>query len=111
LLPLSDAERDEIEAATVAKAYEIIKVKGFTSYGIAAVTSTICQSIMFDERQILPVSHWQENLGCCLSLPATVGRGGIISTVQLPLQASESSLLQKSAEVLREMMLTIESQA
>lgn len=82
------------------KAYDIIKLKGFTSYGISAATTSICEAIIYDQRQILAVSHWQEDLGCCLSLPAVIGRSGIVSTIYLPLDESEQILIARSAKSL-----------
>ena len=101
LLSLSDEDREAIAQSTKTKAYDIIKLKGFTSYGISAATTSICEAIIYDQRQILPLSHWQEDLECCLSLPAVLGRSGIISTIQLPLDENETKLIGKSAESLR----------
>jgi L-lactate dehydrogenase len=98
---LDKNEYTAIAEATKRKAYEIIKIKGFTSYGIAAATSSICEAIIFDQRQIFPLSHWQEDLQCCLSLPAILGRSGILSTVSLPLEEDESNQIAESAKCLR----------
>jgi L-lactate dehydrogenase len=104
LLPLSDKEKDEIASATKRKAYEIIKAKGFTSYGIGAATSTICEAIIFDQRHIFPLSHWHDELQCCLSLPAVIGRSGIVKTVSLPLSDNERELIVTSAKGMREII-------
>jgi L-lactate dehydrogenase len=101
ILPLNDDERATITAETKRKAYKIIKAKGFTSYGISAACSSICEAIIFDERQIFPLSHWQQDLECCLSLPAVLGRSGIVSTVFLPLDKTEAELVVDSAKRLR----------
>jgi L-lactate dehydrogenase len=98
-----------IAEATKRKADEIIKVKGFTSYGIGAATSSICEAIIFDQRQIFPLSHWQEDLRCCLSLPAILGRSGIVSTISLPLEEDESNLIAESAECLKAIISKYES--
>jgi L-lactate dehydrogenase len=86
------------------KAYEIIEVKGFTSYGIAAVISSICESVIFDERQVHPLSHWQDDLQCCLSLPAVLGRAGILSTVPMTLSDEERVLMEESAKKMRQVI-------
>jgi L-lactate dehydrogenase len=98
---LNDEDRTKIATSTKRKAYEIIKQKGFTAYGISAATTSICEAIIFDQRQIFPLSHWQEDLQCCLSLPAILGRSGIISTLRLPLDENESKLIAESAKNLR----------
>jgi L-lactate dehydrogenase len=82
------------------KADSIIKVKGFTSYGVAAVTARMCEAIIFDHRKILPLSHWREHLGCCLSLPAILGRKGI-SPFRVDLDETEHQFLVQSAQALR----------
>jgi L-lactate dehydrogenase len=99
-LPLTKAERDEIATMTRMKADSIIKVKGFTSYGVAAVTARMCEAIIFDHRKILPLSHWQENLGCCLSLPVVLGRKGV-SPFPVDLEENELQFLVQSAKALR----------
>ncbi len=104
VLPLTETEKTEIATMTRKKAETIIKVKGFTSYGVAAVTARICEAIIFDHRQVLPLSHWQENWGCCLSLPAVLGRDGIISSFPLQLDDSEMSFLSNSAESLKQVI-------
>lgn len=101
ILPLSASERDEIATTTRMKAESIIAVKGFTSYGVAAVSARICEAIIFDHRQVLPLSHWQEELGVCLSLPAVLGRDGIVSSLPLHLDDQEQEFLKNSAQSLR----------
>lgn len=104
VLPLTEAEKDEIATLTRKKAEAIIKVKGFTSYGVAAVTARICEAIIFDHRQVLPLSHWQDELDCCLSLPAVLGRDGIISSFPLHLNEAEQAFLESSAKSLRKVI-------
>ncbi|KAH8810681.1 lactate dehydrogenase/glycoside hydrolase [Xylogone sp. PMI_703] len=108
VLPLSEAERDEIATMTRKKADAIIKVKGFTSYGVAAVTARICEAIIFDHRKILPLSHWQEDFKCCLSLPAILGRKGIVSYFPLNLDESEQVFLSSSARTLQQVITEYE---
>jgi L-lactate dehydrogenase len=100
-LNLDEKEKKEIAEMTERKAYEIIKHKGFTSYGVAAIACTICESIIFDQRQVLPLSTWQEEWGCCLSLPVILGRSGIVSTIPIKLDDVERDLINKSAKNIR----------
>lgn len=101
LLHLSDSDREAIAASTKTKAYDIIRLKGFTSYGISAATTSMCETIIYDQHQILALSHWQEDLQCCLSLPAVLGRAGIISTIKLPMDNTERRLILNSAESIK----------
>ncbi|OAK95304.1 L-lactate dehydrogenase [Phaeosphaeriaceae sp. SRC1lsM3a] len=97
-------DKDAIAEDTKNKATTIIENKGVTNFGIGAVAASICKSILFDEKNIRPVSHWQEKLGVCLSLPAVLGRKGIVSTVPCPLSEEEERKLEESATALREMV-------
>lgn len=104
ILPLTEAEKEDIATTVRQKAQNIIKVKGFTSYGVAAVAARICEAIIFDHRSVMPLSHWQEELGCCLSLPAVLGRDGIISTFPLGLDEKEQAFLEDSAKGLKKVV-------
>ncbi|KAG4442237.1 hypothetical protein IFR05_002286 [Cadophora sp. M221] len=104
VLPLTDEERDEVATTTRMKAETIIRVKGFTSYGVAAVSARICEAVIFDHRQVLPLSHWSEEFGCCLSLPAVLGRDGIISSFPINLNEKEQSFLEASAGSLKKVI-------
>ena len=109
LLPLDKIDYATIADATKRKAGEIIKAKGFTSYGIGAATSSICEAIIFDHRQTFPLSHWQDDLQCCLSLPAILGRSGIVSTISLPLEEDEINQIAESAKCLKAVISQYES--
>lgn len=101
LPPDTIIDRKAVAAETKDKAAKIIEAKGATAYGIAALTASICKSILFDQRNVRPISHWNEELGCCLSLPVVLGRRGIVRTLKIPLNDNETQLLNKSAEALK----------
>ncbi|KAF2126712.1 L-lactate dehydrogenase [Dothidotthia symphoricarpi CBS 119687] len=97
-------DKNAVAEETKNKANNIIENKGVTNYGIGGVAASICKSIMFDEKNILPVSHWQEDLGVCLSIPAVVGRKGVVRTVEMGFSGEEKEALQKSAKTLKEVL-------
>jgi L-lactate dehydrogenase len=101
LLPGTSIDRKAVATETRDKAAKIIEAKGATAYGIGALSAAICKSILFDQRNVRPISHWVDGLGCCLSLPVVLGRRGIIRSLKIPLNQEEESLLFKSAETLR----------
>jgi L-lactate dehydrogenase len=109
-IPLADALGDiKIDQAAIAedtknKATNIIENKGVTNYGIGAVAASICKSILSDDRIVRPVSHWQEDLGACLSMPAVLGRQGIVRTIKTPLSQEEKSKLNDSVKALQDMV-------
>lgn len=94
--------REEIAAATRDKAGAIIDGKGTTNYGIGSVTASICKAILFDQKVIRGVSHWIPDLGVCLSMPAVIGKGGIMQTISLQLSDEENKKIQESAQSLKE---------
>ena len=88
-------------------AYEIIKRKGATYYGIAMAVARITECIMKDERAILPVSvvlggQYGGLRGLALSIPSIVGRRGVEQILEIPLSDSEQEALHASANQLRE---------
>ncbi len=86
-------------------AYEIIKRKNATYYGIAVSVRRICSAIVKDEKSVLPVSvslHGEYGIdGCALSVPAIVGRDGIEGLVPVSMSEEERMELAKSADVLK----------
>ena len=85
-------------------AYEIIKKKSATYYGIAMSVRRICEAIVRDEKSVLPVSsmlHGEYGIeDVALSIPAIVGRNGVEKTVPISLNKEELESLKKSADEL-----------
>ena len=89
-------------------AYEIIKKKSATYYGIAMSVRRICEAIVRDEKSILPISSIQHNnhgiSDIALSMPAIVGKDGVEATVPIELSEQEERNLKKSADTLKEVI-------
>lgn len=90
-----------ISAHTRGAAGAIIAAKGCTSYGIGNIAHSICKYILFDSRSVRPLSFYQPELGCCLSMPAVVGRHGIVKAMPVQLDESEQAELDNCAKGLR----------
>lgn len=92
-------------------AYEIIRRKGVTCYGIAMAVGRIAASIVKDEHAVLPVSvilDGQYGLnGMALSIPSIVGRGGLEEVLELSLNAEEELALRASASQMKEAISTL----
>lgn len=92
-------------------AYEIIKRKGATYYGVATAVTHICDVICKDRHMMLPVScelDGQYGLeGLALSVPAIVGREGIEVVLDYPLSEEEKKRLHASAETLKSIIDTL----
>lgn len=93
-------------------AYAIISRKGATYYGIAMAVARIADSIVKDERAVLPVSVLLEGQyglqGLCLSIPSIVGRNGLEQVLEIPLDEGERRALEFSAQQLRQVIREIE---
>ena len=87
-------------------AYQIIKKKRATYYGIASAIRRICEVIIRDEKSILPVSsmmHGEYGIeDVVLSMPAIVGKYGIETRVPIDLSEEEIEDLKRSAQTLKE---------
>lgn len=92
-------------------AYEIIKRKGATYYGIAMAVARIAECIVKDEQAVLPVSVILEGeyglKGLALSIPSVVGKHGVEKVLEIPLNAGEDEALHRSAGQLLEVISRI----
>ena len=99
-----DAQK-KIEADVRNSAYEIIKRKHATYYGIAMSVKRICEAIIRDEKSVLAVSSLMEDVygveDVALSMPAIVGKDGVETLIPVRLSVDEQRKLRESAEILR----------
>ena len=102
----------------VQSAYEIINLKGYTSWAIGLSVSTICQAILRNERQICACSALVSNWNCAaelgvkdkevfISVPCMIGSEGVESLVSQRLNEDESAKLKKSVEILAQIQSDI----
>ena len=108
-----EAARERLYEDVRDSAYEIIKRKGATYYGIAMAVARIAECVMKDERAILPVSvvlggQYDGLRDLALSIPAIVGRRGVEQILEIPLADSEREALHNSAQQLREVIGALE---
>ncbi|MBP3339834.1 MAG: L-lactate dehydrogenase [Lachnospiraceae bacterium] len=102
-----DTEESTNEMAEKVKnsAYEIIKRKRATYYGVAVAIRRICEAIVRDEKSILPVStimHGEYGINdVALSMPVIVGKNGTETKVPISLDEDEKIDLKKSADILK----------
>lgn len=87
-------------------AYEIIKRKGATYYGIAVTLARITKAILNDENAIIPLSVYcngEYNLNdLYIGVPAIINRQGIKHIIQIPLNESEMNKLDLSAKTIKD---------
>ena len=102
----------EIAEDVKLSAYEIIKKKGATYYGIATSVSRICEAIILDQKSILPISCLQngkngiENV--VLSMPMIVGKHGAERSVEISLSEEERRAIKSSADMLKGIIKTLD---
>jgi L-lactate dehydrogenase len=98
-------DRAEILGRTRLAGMDIINGKGSTEFGIAQALAALCRCILRDERRVLPLSaslegeYGQSGIHC--GVPCLVGRGGIESIMELPLEGEELTRLGESCDVIR----------
>lgn len=89
-------------------AYEIIKKKGATYYGIGATLARITKAILNNEQAILPLSVYLEGhygqTDVYIGAPAILGRDGIRSVIEIPLAPAEQEKMNHSASTLKEII-------
>ncbi len=85
---------------------EVIRRKGGAGYAVGVSIAEVIHAIALDRGAILPVSTRMNGhhglKGTCLSLPTTVGRGGVVHAHEVELWPKEASSLRASAAALDE---------
>jgi L-lactate dehydrogenase len=110
---------NDIHKQVVQSAYDIISLKGYTSWAIGLSVASICQSIIRNERRVYAlstlISKWNDakkydmaTSDIFLSLPCIVGREGIIALVNQTFNETEINKLKKSAKTLDEVQKGIQ---
>ncbi|KAM6510183.1 hypothetical protein FALCPG4_017808 [Fusarium falciforme] len=97
-------DREQLAYECKHRSRSIIRAKGATPFGLGSVVASICASVLLDKGDVHPVSHYQKELGCCISLPAAIGRHGVVGTLQRPLDSEEESKIARSSAELKEMI-------
>ena len=108
---VTEEMKSQIDDGVRHAAYRIIEGKGATYYGIGAGIAQMVQAIRDDERRVLTVSSLTKTVepfnNICLSLPRVVGRNGILAELRPDLSGEEQLLLQKSADILKEAVVSL----
>jgi L-lactate dehydrogenase len=98
-----------IRRAVVDSAYEVISLKGYTSWAIGYSVASLVASLLRDQRRIHPVSVLatgfhaiSDDHDVFLSLPARLGRAGVLGVAEMELTEEEGRRLRRSAKTLWE---------
>ncbi|WP_282055749.1 L-lactate dehydrogenase [Maribacter luteus] len=104
---------EEIHDSVKNAAYEIIKRKKATYYGIGMTLVSITSSILNDENRILPISVYNDGIydiekDVYIGLPAVLNAEGVNHVLKLKLNDKEQEQLKHSANLLKEVLNQME---
>ena len=104
-------EMKEIYCSVRDSAYEIIKRKGATYYGIGMAAAKIAEALVRDSHTVAPVSvHLNGEYGLqdlCLSIPTVLGKNGAEQILEINFNEEEKRKLWHSAEELKKILARI----
>jgi len=97
---------EQVHKDVINSAYEIIRLKGYTSWAIGIMVSTLCNAILRNQRLIYTLStlakgHHGIEQEVFLSLPVVVGESGITSVFNQKLSTHETMKVTTAARELR----------
>ena len=114
---LSELEKDndkltedmkKLAAEVRDSAYEIIKAKRATYYGIGMVLARLTRAILFNENSVFTVStllrgEYGEK-GIYIGVPCVLNRNGIREVLEMTLSENEKKSFSASAQIIKEML-------
>ncbi len=107
-LYLTEEEKESIENDVKYAAYEIIKRKGVTNYGIGMCLARITNAILSGDNSILCVSSFHEKENVFISTPCVLNQDGIREQVLFPLDENEFKKLKNSMNVIKNSIDSVE---
>ncbi len=96
-----DAVRKQVENSVRYANITIIEGNDASQFGIGIVSARIAETVLRDERAVIPICSYNARLGVTLSLPSIVGRTGVIRSFEPDMSAEERRALEASAALLR----------
>ena len=103
---IDDYYKDEVGELIRDKAFKIIKGKGATHFGIANCMLAFTRAILLDEKRVLMASSYlrgeYKNEGLYTGVPTVVGKDGAEKILQMPIDAREQEMFDKSCKALKE---------
>lgn len=120
-VPITDFEKNSvqikkdlrnIEEQVRMSAYEIIRAKGATYYGIGMVLARLTRAVLNDENSIFTVSAYLKGEygknGFYIGVPAVVNRNGVRKIVEINLCDEEKEKFNSSCDIIKEMISEME---
>ena len=114
---VSEEKVKELVQKTVARGAEIVSLLGSGSayFAPSAAAAEIVRAIAKDEKRILGVCAYLDGeygiKDTCIGLPCRLGKSGIEQIIELGLNSQEKEALQKTASLLQNQFLNIETRS
>ena len=93
---------EEFEAKVKNTAYDVIKRKGSTYYGIGMSLVRITNAILNDENTILTVSSYNKEHDIYIGMPSIVNQKGVVDLTKMSLTDAEKEKFDKSAKIIKD---------
>lgn len=87
---LSDSDKKRIEEDVKNSAYEIINLKGYTSYGIGITLARIVNAILDDEKEVFVLSVFDKKHNVYIGQPAVLSKDGIFKKIRFNLSDEDA---------------------
>ena len=99
-------EPEEIGAAVVKSAYDVLNGKGWTNAGVAQSAITLAQAVLLDEKSVHPVctilrGQYGHDGDVALSMPCLIGRNGVEKQFGVALNERETAKLNASIDYIQ----------
>lgn len=108
---LTEKRKEEIAVEVRDAAYQIIKSKGATYYGIATGLARITKAILKNENVVLPVGALLEgengHRDVYIGIPSVINRAGVKKVMELDLDDQEKEKLAHSVQTLKNIQAVI----
>ena len=106
---VDDAEVEQMVTRTAKGGGELVELLGTSAwYAPGAAAAQMVDSIMLDEKRVLPCTAYLEGEygidGLYMGVPVKLGAAGIEAIYQLDLTGDEQALLKKSSDAVREVV-------
>ena len=105
---------DEIIERTKFGGGEIVKLLGTSAwYAPGAAAAQMVEAIVRDQRRVFPVCAWLDGeydmKDIYLGVPVVLGKNGIEKIIEIDLNEEEKSMLEESAEAVRNVMAVLDN--
>ena len=107
---LTNEEKERLETKVKNIAYEIIKLKGNTSYGIGMALTRITNAILGNENAILTISSYDEDNDLFIGYPTIINNNGAVKRLSIPMNSEEKEKYHQSVETLKKVISNIKNE-